>query len=127
MLFRSHKHSAKETYKLRKTPDSSTARSNIVGEVTYRSQGVHVVKQLESGWTLVEAYNTSYGDKYTKDGKKAGYGKTAQLIQGYVKTEALQQVTPKTDYALLIDKYTQTMYIFSKGKIIGTQIGRAHV
>ncbi len=115
-----HKHSAKETYKLRKTPDSSTSRSNVVGEVTYRSQGVHVVEQLDSGWTLVEAYNTSYGDTYKKDGKVAGYGKTAQLIQGYVKTDVLQQVEPKQDYALLIDKYTQTMYIFSKGKIIGT-------
>ena len=57
-----HKHSAKETYKLRKTPDSSTARDNVVGEVTFRSQGVHVVENLDSGWTLVEVYNTSYGN-----------------------------------------------------------------
>ncbi len=115
-----HRHSAKETYKLRKTPDASAARDNIVGEVTFRSQGVHVVENLDSGWTLVEAYNTSYGDTYKKEGKRVGYGKTAQLIQGYVKTDVLQQVKPKTDYALLIDKYTQTMYIFSAGKIIGT-------
>ena len=120
MVLDDHKHSAKETYKLRKTPDSSTARSNIVGEVTYRSQGVHVVEQLDSGWSLVEVYNTSYGDKYIKDGKRAGYGKTAELIQGYVKTDVLLQVQPKTDYALLIDKYTQTMYIFSEGRIIGS-------
>ena len=115
-----HKHSAKETYKLRKTPDSSTARDNIVGEVTFRSQGVHVVENLESGWSLVEVYNTSYGDTYMKDGRRAGYGKTAELISGYVRTDVLQQVTPKEDYALLIDKYTQTMYIFSGGKIIGS-------
>ena len=120
MVLDDHKHSAKETYKLRKTPDASTARSNIVGEVTYRSQGVHVVEQLDSGWSLVEVYNTSYGDKYFKDGKRAGYGKTAELIKGYVKTDVLAQVEPKKDYALLIDKYTQTMYIFSEGKIIGT-------
>ena len=114
------KHTAKETYKLRKTPDSSTARSNVVGEVTYRSQGVHVVEHLDSGWTLVEVYNTSYGDTYKKDGVRAGYGKTAKLIQGYVRTDVLQQVEPVTKYALLIDKYTQTMYIFSDGRIIGT-------
>ena len=115
-----HKHSGKETYKLRKTPDSSTARDNVVGEVTYRSQGVHVVENLDSGWSLVEVYNTSYGDTYMKEGHRVGYGKTAELIQGYVKTDILCQVQPKEDYALLIDKYTQTMYIFSGGMIIGS-------
>ncbi len=31
------------TYKLRATPDNSSDRSNIVGEVTFESQGVHVL------------------------------------------------------------------------------------
>lgn len=110
---------AKETYKLRVTPDKSTARDNVAGEVTYKSQGVHVVKTREDGWTLVEAYNTSYGSSYNKNGKR-GYGTTAQLIQGYVETSALKTVEPKTQYGLLIDKFNQTMYIFEDGKIIGT-------
>ena len=114
------KHTAKETYLVRKTPDTSTKRDNVVGEVTYKSQGVHVVETLEDGWTLIEAYNTSYGDAYKKSGKRQGYGNTAELISGYVQTSVLKSVEPKDQYALLIDKLTQTMYIFEDGKIIGT-------
>ena len=106
-----------EVYRLRKTPDSSTKKDNVVGEITYASQGVHVLETLDNGWTLVEAYNSSYGPDCAS---RRGYGVTDDLIQGYVKTSLLRTVTPKTDYALLIDKLNQTMYIFSEGKCIGT-------
>lgn len=108
---------ATETYKLRKTPDKSTARDNIVGEVSYQSQGVHVLETLDNGWSRIEVYNTSYGPKNTS---RRGYGNTAELITGYVETNALKTVEPRSDYGLLIDKLTQTLYIFQDGKIIGS-------
>ena len=104
-------------YRLRKTPDASQSKDNVVGEITYASQGVHVLETLDNGWTLVEAYNSSYGPDCAS---RRGFGVTDDLIQGYVKTSLLKTVTPKTDYALLIDKLNQTMYIFSDGKCIGS-------
>ncbi len=107
----------KEVYRLRKTPDNSMKKDNVVGEITYASQGVHVLETLDSGWTLVEAYNSSYGPDCAS---RRGYGVTDDLIRGYVKTSLLKTIQPRTDYALLIDKLNQTLYIFSEGKCIGT-------
>lgn len=106
----------KETFKIRSTPDESN-RDNIIGEITYASQGVHILEQTNDGWTLVEAYNSSYGPDCTS---RPGYGNTDELLTGYVKTSLLKEITPRTDYALLIDKLRQEMYIFSEGKCIGT-------
>ena len=107
----------KEVYRLRATPDNSQKKENVVGEITYASQGVHVLETLDNGWTLVEAYNSSYGPKCKS---RPGFGVTDDLIQGYVKTSLLKTIEPRDDYALLVDKLTQNMYIFSEGKIIGT-------
>ncbi len=106
----------REVYRLRKTPDKSTKRDNVVGEITYASQGVHVLETLDNGWTLVEAYNSSYGPDCTS---RPGYGVTDDRIQGYVQTSLLKTIQPKTDYGLVIDKLEQKMYIFSEGKCIG--------
>ncbi|MBQ9264309.1 MAG: L,D-transpeptidase family protein [Clostridia bacterium] len=106
----------KDVYRLRKNPDNSSKAENIVGEITYASQGVHILETLDNGWTLVEAYNSSYGPNCKS---RRGYGVTNDLIQGYVKTSLLKTIVPRTDYALLIDKLEQKMYIFSEGKIIG--------
>ena len=104
-----------EVYRLRKTPDAAV-KDNVVGEITYESQGVHVLETRDDGWTLVEAYNSSYGPK---NNSRPGYGVTDALIRGYVKTSLLKTVKPRTDYGLLVDKLTQTMYIFKEGKCIG--------
>jgi len=109
----------KSQYALRKTPDDSKERENIVGEITCASQGVHVLETLDNGWSLIEAYNSSYGDEYNKKGHR-GSGVTDDLIQGYVKTSLLKTVNPRTEYGLLIDKMKQEMYIFEDGKCIGT-------
>ncbi len=106
----------KEVYRLRKTPDKSTKKENVVGEITYASQGVHVLETLDNGWTLVEAFNSSYGPDCKS---RRGYGVTDDLIQGYVETRLLKTYTPKDEYGLLIDKLEQKMYIFSDGKCIG--------
>ncbi|MDD6683077.1 MAG: L,D-transpeptidase family protein [Clostridiales bacterium] len=107
----------KEVYRLRKTPDDSAKKENIVGEITYASQGVHILETLDNGWTLIEAHNSSYGPDCDS---RRGYGVTDELIQGYVKTSLLKTIEPRTDYGLLIDKLEQKMYIFSEGKCIGT-------
>ena len=107
----------KEVYRLRATPDNSSKKENIVGEVTYASQGVHVLETLDNGWTLVETYNSSYGPKCKS---RPGYGVTDDLIRGYVKTSLLKTIKPREDYALLIDKLEQKLYIFESGKCTGS-------
>ena len=106
----------KDVYRLRESPDN-TLKNNVVGEITYESQGVHILETLDSGWTLVEVYNSSYGPNCAS---RPGYGVTDDLIRGYVKTSLLKTITPRTDYGLLIDKMEQRMYIFSNGKCIGS-------
>ena len=104
----------RETYKLRAAKDDSTKRDNIVGEIGYESQGVHVIEQWDDGWSLVEVYNSSYGpDNRTR----RGYGDTDALIRGYVRTKELKVIAPREDYGILIDKLKQRMYIFQDGKI----------
>ena len=107
----------KDTYKLRKNPDGSAARDNIIGEITCASQGVHVLETGDDGWTLIEAYNSSYGPNCDS---RRGYGSTDELLQGYVPTNRLETVQPVDSYGLLIDKLEQKMYIFQDGKIIGS-------
>ncbi len=107
----------RETYKLRLTPDSSAKRDNIVGEITFESQGVHVLETREDGWSLIEAYNSSYGPDCTS---RVGYGNTDEMITGYVRTNLLKTITPREDYAIVIDKLVQRMYVFGEGKLIGT-------
>ena len=108
--------SQKDVYRLRATPDN-TLTNNVVGEVTYESQGLHILETRDDGWTLVEVYNSSYGPNCAS---RRGYGVTDDLIQGYVKSSLLKTITPRTEYGLLIDKLEQKMYIFSEGKCIGT-------
>ena len=107
----------KEVYKLRKEPDKSTAKDNIIGEITFASQGVHVLETRDDGWTLVEVYNSSYGPDCAS---RRGYGNTDELITGYVQTSLLKVIEPVTEYGLLIDKLDQKMYIFQDGKCIGS-------
>ncbi|MBQ7455553.1 MAG: L,D-transpeptidase family protein, partial [Clostridia bacterium] len=112
----------KQTYRLRATPDSSTRLSNLVGEITCETQGVHVLETLDNGWTLVEAHNSSYGDAYRLAGKGngTGYGNTDDLIRGYVETKRLKTFTPRTEYGLLIDKLTQKLYILTEDGLLST-------
>lgn len=111
------KEAEKQVYRLRATPDKSTQRSNIVGEITCETQGVHVLETLDNGWTLVEAYNSSYGPN---NSNRRGYGTTDELIQGYVETSKLKTFTPKTEYGLLIDKLTQQLYIVTEDGLFST-------
>jgi hypothetical protein len=108
-----------ETYKLRSTPVDNEGKSNIIGEITFESQGVHILETRDDGWTLIEAFNSSYGPKCAS---RRGFGNTDELIRGYVRTALLKVISPKTDYGILIDKLTQRMYIFKEG-ILFSELG----
>lgn len=107
----------RQTYKLRKTPDKSLSRDNVLGEVTFISQGVHVLETLDNGWSLVETYNSSYGPN---NRSRRGYGDTDELMKGFIETGVLKSVQPRDDYSLLIDKLKQEMYVFKEGKLFTT-------
>lgn len=95
--------------KLYSQPDQ---KSEPVGEVTCASQGVHVLETLENGWSLVECYSSS-----NSHSKMDVYG---DLIQGYIRTELLEERKTKTKYGLVVDKLTQRMYVFREGELFTT-------
>lgn len=83
-----------------------------VGEITNASQGVHVLKRLKNGYSLVELRSSSfYGSKLKR---------WNELVKGYVKTENLIKITPNKNYGLVVDKLTQRLYIFKEGKLYDT-------
>lgn len=104
----------RDTYKLRAARDDSIKRENILGEISYESQGVNIIEQYDDGWSLVEVFNSSYGPD---NRSRRGYGDTDELIRGYVRTDVLKTIQPRDDYGILIDKLKQRMYIFQEGKL----------
>ena len=89
---------------------------NCAGELHGQSQGVHVLEEDTDGdgYVRIEAY--------TNDGTKTenSYMESiaASKVQGYIKASRLYQVTPSDEYALLIDKLRQKLYVFEAGQII---------
>jgi len=113
----SGKQAERQTYKLRAAPDT---KAQAIGLITCETQGVHVLETLDSGWSRVEVFNSSYGEAYASSGKGSGYGITDDLLQGYVETDRLGTFTPRTDYGLLIDKKTQELYILTENGLLST-------
>ncbi len=97
----------RQAYKLRAQPDKE---AGPVGEVTYTSQGVRVLEKLDSGWSLVEAYSSSFSGSKVKV--------WGEMVQGYVETKLLEEKKPYSKYGLVIDKLTQRMYVFTDGKLL---------
>ena len=91
---------------LYKEPDS---KSEPVGDVTRDSQGLHVLETRDDGWSLVETYSSSFHDSKVKAWN--------QLVQGWIRTDMLETITPKGKYALLVDKLDQRLYIFEDGEL----------
>ena len=94
---------------LRAEPDEN---SDKVGVVTRGTQGVHVLENLDNGWSLIECYSSSFHDSAVKAWN--------MLVQGYVKTSELTTVTPQSSYAMVIDKLTQKLYLFKDGSLYST-------
>lgn len=86
--------------------------STPVASVTRGTQGLHVLENLDNGWSLVECYSASFHDSKVKAWN--------MLRQGYVKTDTLTTITPQTEYAMVVDKLTQRMYLFKEGKLFST-------
>ena len=97
----------RKAYKLRAQPDDD---ADAVGEITYDSQGVRVLETFDNGWSLVEAYSSSFAHS-----KVEVWG---EMVQGYVRTDMLQTKKPSSKYGLIIDKLTQRIYVFADGKLL---------
>lgn len=89
-----------------------SADSEAVGVVTRINQGVHVLETLDNGWSLIEAYSSSF---YGGNVKRWNL-----LVQGYVETKTLKTVEPQQEYGFVVDKLTQRLYIFKEGKLFTT-------
>lgn len=86
--------------------------SKIIGEVTCDSQGVHVIETLDNGWAKVECYSSSF-----KGSDVEAYN---LLVTGYLPADFLQERKVKTAYGLVVDKFTQRLYLFHEGKLLDT-------
>ena len=86
--------------------------SEGVGVVTRMNQGVHVLETLDNGWSLIEAYSSSFKSSEVK--------RWNLLVQGYVKTKDLKVVEPQQEYGFVVDKLTQRLYMFKEGKLFTT-------
>lgn len=86
--------------------------SRAVAVVTGESQGVRVIEHLDSGWSLIELYSSTFHDNSIEAWN--------MLVQGYVRTEHLvtKEVTDK--YGIVVDKLTQRAYLFSAEGLVST-------
>ncbi|MBQ6382527.1 MAG: L,D-transpeptidase [Clostridia bacterium] len=92
-------------------PDESSKK---IGVVTCESQSVRVIENLDNGWSLIECYSSSFHDTKVKAWNL--------LVNGYVPTKYLKTVEPDQTLGIVVDKLTQRLYIFQKGKLLSTLI-----
>ena len=94
----------KEEYYPRKTPDGEKVNNDKLGGFIHGSTAaVHVLGEDENGWTLIEGLD--YYDR---------------LIQGYVPTKLLISKTPNQNLGIVVDKLTQTLYMFVDGELFSS-------
>ena len=94
---------------IRAEPDDSSAG---VGVVTGTSMGVHVLENRPDGWSLIECHSASFFDSKVKAWN--------EFVTGYVRTALIQKKTPDQEYGIVIDKLTQTLYLFHEGHLMTT-------
>lgn len=92
--------------------EKPSTSSKIMGEVTGFSQGLHILETRSDGWTLVQCYSSS-----TEKSKSNNY---AGFCEGYIQSNLLKTRSVNPTYAILVDKLTQTLYLFKNGKIVTT-------
>ena len=88
--------------------EEPSAGSREIGEITCASQGVHVLEHLDNGWTKIECYSSSFKGSSTEAWNA--------LQTGYVQTSLLKEVQVRTEYALIVDKLTQRLYVYKNGE-----------
>ena len=86
--------------------------SEQLGVITGASQAVHVLEKNKDGWALVETYSSSFHDSKVKNWN--------QFVTGYVQSSKLKEKKVNQDYGIVIDKLTQTLYIFHDGLLMST-------
>ena len=86
--------------------------SEPLGVITGASQAVHVLEQGKDGWTKVETYSSSFHDSKVKNWNA--------FVTGYVQSGKLKTKKVNQEYGIVIDKLTQTMYIFHDGHLMST-------
>ena len=101
------KNSEKAQTYLYREPDENSLK---IGVVTCESQGVRVLETLDSGWSLVECYSSSFHDTKVEAWNL--------LVSGYIPTDYLKQVEPNPEMGIVVDKLTQRLYIFREGKLL---------
>lgn len=99
----------REKVKVRKEPSESC--KTYVGVVTCASQSVHVLERGET-WSLIEAYSSCEEGSAVKV--------WALPFQGYVKTALLQEMEVDHEYALVVDKLQQRLYVYREGHLFST-------
>lgn len=97
----------KEQVILRAEPDGE---SEGIGVVTCASQSVHVLENLDNGWSLVEAYSSSFHDSKVKAWNA--------FVSGYLPTKKLKKKEVNQQYGMIVDKLTQELYIFKDGHLL---------
>ena len=97
-----------QTYLYREPDEDSLP----IGVVTCESQGVRVIETLDSGWSLVECYSSSFHDTKVEAWNL--------LVSGYIRTSYLKTVNPNPSMGIVVDKLTQRLYIFQDGKLLST-------
>ena len=86
--------------------------SEQLGVITGASQAVHVLERNNDGWALVETYSSSFHDSKVKNWN--------QFVTGYVQSSKLKEKKVSQDYGIVIDKLTQTLYLFHDGHLMST-------
>ena len=86
--------------------------SEQLGVITGASQAVHVLEKNKDGWALVETYSSSFHDSKVKNWN--------QFVTGYVQSSKLKEKKVNQDYGIVIDKLTQTLYLFHDGHLMST-------
>lgn len=99
----------RQQYRVRKEPSADCKR--YAGEVTYASQGVHVLEWGEE-WSLIEAYSTSVEGSSVKV--------YAEHFTGYVETQLLREREVSQKMGIVVDKQKQRLYLYRDGKLYST-------
>ena len=99
----------KEQVILYAEPDKNSAP---LGVITGASQAVHVLEKAGNGWTKVETYSSSFHDSKVKNWNA--------FVTGYVQSNKLKTRTVNQEYGIVIDKLTQTLYIYHDGHLMSS-------
>ena len=88
---------------LRAYPDGPRLSYRDYDGFLYGQSAAVRVLEIEDNWALIEGYNMRN-----------------ELMRGYVRASALKTATPNQQYGIVVDKLTQTLYLFKDGKLLTT-------